>query len=491
MPHPLSTSSADDRDGSEQQYLDNNHSPLSTLSHQSSQGQCINNLDSSIECSWSEGNDNGYVGAIVVDDERRGQEESTHVDVNNTTTAGDNVDINVNVPLNRSRTPPPSSCSMIRSRSKESTDSSHYKRCAPTPKAGNGNITSSAITTKHRNGDSSYQQQPNTNRKKQDGEYSSNNKKKENTTGVWDIVYSTLGLPKRESIDYDTKSKGRKEACRGGDVEQPPPSSSIPESQENDMFAMDVGLVYDGDEDTINDPSILLHSLTTLSESKSFLESFPIENVTSPGNASHAYDLSKYLKYHKDSKQLPQLTQNSHSNDNGQEVCALPNEDESTTSASVRDDYGNLVPENYKMAMGYDDARRRKTTRTGDDTAAIGVVASAAATTFPTLQSAGTSIPSEEMEKRLRELGVGLGFTTSENTMTPPALARRLRDFQFAREKRRMKYGNAKLWGILGLYDHLSGVKLDVEWAEDAAYRRKHKEPYLKWADYEAIKNEG
>ena len=178
MPHPLSTSSADDRDGSEQQYLDNNHSPLSTLSHQSSQGQCINNLDSSIECSWSEGNDNGYVGAIVVDDERRGQEESTQVDVNNTTTAGDNVDINVNVPLNRSRTPPPSSCSMIRSRSKESTDSSHYKRCAPTPKAGNGNITSSAITTKHRNGDSSYQQQPNTNRKKQDGEYSSNNKKK-------------------------------------------------------------------------------------------------------------------------------------------------------------------------------------------------------------------------------------------------------------------------------------------------------------------------
>ncbi len=58
-----------------------------------------------------------------------------------------------------------------------------------------------------------------------------------------------------------------------------------------------------------------------------------------------------------------------------------------------------------------------------------------------------------------------------------PELARRLRDFQFAQEKRRAKYGNEKPWGILGLYDHLAAVKADIQWAEDAACRRANGEP--------------
>jgi hypothetical protein len=58
-----------------------------------------------------------------------------------------------------------------------------------------------------------------------------------------------------------------------------------------------------------------------------------------------------------------------------------------------------------------------------------------------------------------------------------PALARRIRDFQFAQEKRRKKYGQEKPWGILGLYDHLTAIRVDIEWAEDAAWRRANGQP--------------
>ena len=72
-----------------------------------------------------------------------------------------------------------------------------------------------------------------------------------------------------------------------------------------------------------------------------------------------------------------------------------------------------------------------------------------------------------------------------------PALARRIRDFQFAQEKRRKKYGDERPWGILGLYDHLASIRVDVEWAEDAAWRRANGEPYLAWSDFDASKKTG
>jgi hypothetical protein len=46
-----------------------------------------------------------------------------------------------------------------------------------------------------------------------------------------------------------------------------------------------------------------------------------------------------------------------------------------------------------------------------------------------------------------------------------------------AQEKRRKKYGDERPWGILGLYDHLAAIRVDVEWAEDAAWRRANGEP--------------
>ncbi len=69
-----------------------------------------------------------------------------------------------------------------------------------------------------------------------------------------------------------------------------------------------------------------------------------------------------------------------------------------------------------------------------------------------------------------------------------PTLARRIRDFQFAQEKRRKKYGDERPFGILGLYDHLSSIRIDVEWAENAAVRRANGDPYLSWADFEESK---
>jgi len=72
-----------------------------------------------------------------------------------------------------------------------------------------------------------------------------------------------------------------------------------------------------------------------------------------------------------------------------------------------------------------------------------------------------------------------------------PSLERRLRDFRFAQNKRRDRYGDNRPWGILGLYDHLLGVRIDVEWSEDAAWRREHGEPYLSWADFEESRNSG
>lgn len=72
-----------------------------------------------------------------------------------------------------------------------------------------------------------------------------------------------------------------------------------------------------------------------------------------------------------------------------------------------------------------------------------------------------------------------------------PALKRRLRDFNFAQKKRRELYGERQPWGIIGLYDHLSGIRTDIEWAEDAAWRREHGEPYLSWQDFENAKDSG
>jgi hypothetical protein len=83
----------------------------------------------------------------------------------------------------------------------------------------------------------------------------------------------------------------------------------------------------------------------------------------------------------------------------------------------------------------------------------------------------------EEDIAQLRLLAGKLNADWSGQDFMAPTLARRIRDFQFAQEKRRKKYGDERPWGILGLYDHLAAIRADVEWAEDAACRRANGDP--------------
>ena len=90
---------------------------------------------------------------------------------------------------------------------------------------------------------------------------------------------------------------------------------------------------------------------------------------------------------------------------------------------------------------------------------------------------------------QLRLLAGKLSTEWQPGSMAAPALLRRIRDFQFAQEKRRKKYGDEKPWGILGLYEHLSSIRIDVEWAEDQAWRRSNGLPYLSWAEFDESKS--
>lgn len=104
----------------------------------------------------------------------------------------------------------------------------------------------------------------------------------------------------------------------------------------------------------------------------------------------------------------------------------------------------------------------------------------------------GVTLRDQQEDAMMRHLAAQLrsDWATKEKTISPN-LERRLRDFQFAQQKRREKYGHERPWGILGLYDHLAGIRVDLEWAEDAAWRRSHAEPYLSWTDFEESRDSG
>eukprot|EP00588_Corethron_pennatum_P023449 CAMPEP_0194338582 /NCGR_PEP_ID=MMETSP0171-20130528/80097_1 /TAXON_ID=218684 /ORGANISM="Corethron pennatum, Strain L29A3" /LENGTH=403 /DNA_ID=CAMNT_0039102769 /DNA_START=45 /DNA_END=1253 /DNA_ORIENTATION=- len=75
----------------------------------------------------------------------------------------------------------------------------------------------------------------------------------------------------------------------------------------------------------------------------------------------------------------------------------------------------------------------------------------------------------------------------SEGTNIDRYVARRLRDFQFARMKRYKHYGQFTPGGIHSLYDHLRSIKMDVAWVEEVSRRRLNAEHYLNWVDYDEI----
>ncbi len=77
-----------------------------------------------------------------------------------------------------------------------------------------------------------------------------------------------------------------------------------------------------------------------------------------------------------------------------------------------------------------------------------------------------------QIEETLRPIAVTLSVDWGNKDYMAPNLARRLRDFEFAQKKRRKALGISRKWGLLALYDFLAAVREDVEWVEDAAWRR-------------------
>ncbi len=83
-------------------------------------------------------------------------------------------------------------------------------------------------------------------------------------------------------------------------------------------------------------------------------------------------------------------------------------------------------------------------------------------------------IDHDQVIDTLRERAAILSVDWAKKEYMAPSLARRLRDFEFAQKTRRKKFGAARKFGILSLYDFLTAVREDVEWAEDAAFRRSN-----------------
>lgn len=69
-------------------------------------------------------------------------------------------------------------------------------------------------------------------------------------------------------------------------------------------------------------------------------------------------------------------------------------------------------------------------------------------------------------------------------------LKRRIKDFRFAQDQRRKRY-SYRPYGIIGLFVNLSDTRADLHWAEDAAWRRAHGMPYIRWKDYEKARQQG
>mmetsp|Transcript_12602 Transcript_12602/g.30095 ORF Transcript_12602/g.30095 Transcript_12602/m.30095 type:complete len:529 (+) Transcript_12602:205-1791(+) len=66
-----------------------------------------------------------------------------------------------------------------------------------------------------------------------------------------------------------------------------------------------------------------------------------------------------------------------------------------------------------------------------------------------------------------------------------PRLGRRARDFQFAQSERARKSKTPQLITSMELFYHLADIRADIQWAEDAAWRRENDEPYVSWEDFE------
>ena len=181
-----------------------------------------------------------------------------------------------------------------------------------------------------------------------------------------------------------------------------------------------------------------------------------------------------------------------------------PTTDDSSVSSMYIDDDEDLLLqqaiEASKREMKREQAARKNsglTDPTAADDSDDGVTRNTSGDELSTSQnsrnSSSRSTGSSSTSNRnysISELVASLGDEDG-STDLPPALERRIRDFRFAQQKRRERNGAKKPYGIFGLYAHLSEIRADLEWAEDAAWRRNHNRPYLAWQDFEKARDKG
>ncbi|KAL3940973.1 MAG: hypothetical protein SGBAC_004581 [Bacillariaceae sp.] len=72
----------------------------------------------------------------------------------------------------------------------------------------------------------------------------------------------------------------------------------------------------------------------------------------------------------------------------------------------------------------------------------------------------------------------------NESTLDP-RLGRRTRDFAFAQSERTKRGETRNVMGFYFLITELAIIRADLQWAEDAAWRRENGMPYVSWEDYE------
>ncbi|EJK76881.1 hypothetical protein THAOC_01335 [Thalassiosira oceanica] len=265
------------------------------------------------------------------------------------------------------------------------------------------------------------------------------------TSGIWDRLV-TYSMSMSSSNEYRRQNKPSHHTSSSIEKD----TVSI-EAEGNTQFTVEAG----PDRSTIHD-----HSLCSASRSQSF-------STGSSFGCSSSFDYTTYLRHRQaDEKATEDVTEG--------DADSLATND----AVALRDEMSKRISPCTKMIRGYADVQNRKTLPTKQPPHS--------SRDLPTIPE----VDQHEMERKLHDLASMLSSDWKGQDYVAPVLARRIRDFQFAREKRKKKYGGTHSIGIFGLYEHLSKVKVDVQWAEDAAWRRIEGKPYLTWADFEAEKKE-
>ena len=109
-----------------------------------------------------------------------------------------------------------------------------------------------------------------------------------------------------------------------------------------------------------------------------------------------------------------------------------------------------------------------------------------------TPQSRRYMVESDDDIARLRKRAAQLCIDWADSRYLTPSIARRLRDFEFAQEKRANHFGDVYFkWGVIGLYEFLTAVRTDLEWSEEAGDRRAIGRPYKPWLEFVKQKKTG